>query len=104
MSDTFSAEGGPFRGARASPEPEVTPSQDYSAGKMDFSTILHIIATEIDVEPEMLTDDTVLKDLGIDSIIQISTVARLQEHVERTLPSGLLMQYNTVAKLRKYVS
>lgn len=68
----------------------------------DFNELLAIIAAEIGVEPGCLTDNVLLEDLGIDSIIQISLVARLQERVAKPLPQGFLLEFNSVAKLRGF--
>lgn len=59
----------PARHVAASPRPEPTQNQEKRASKVHFDTVLHVIAAEIGVETETLTDDTILEDLGIDSII-----------------------------------
>ncbi|KAI8635444.1 hypothetical protein F5Y19DRAFT_407791 [Xylariaceae sp. FL1651] len=69
---------------------------------VSFETILDIVAAEIGVESECLTDDISLEDLGVDSIIQISVVARLEEYMPEPLPPAFLMTHNTVPKLRAF--
>ncbi|KAK2593654.1 hypothetical protein QQS21_008658 [Conoideocrella luteorostrata] len=76
--------------------------ENTARDKIDFTKLLGILAAEINVQPESLTDDMALEDLGVDSIIQISVIARLQECVAQPLSSNLLMKYNSVAKLRDY--
>ncbi|KAJ3578716.1 hypothetical protein NPX13_g1854 [Xylaria arbuscula] len=71
---------------------------------VNFEEIVVILAEELGVEPESLTDEVSLPDLGVDSIIEISVVARLQGHTAETLPQAFLMKYNTISKLKEYFS
>ncbi|KAK5630376.1 hypothetical protein RRF57_006091 [Xylaria bambusicola] len=71
---------------------------------VDFETIIAIMAAEIGVDPGSLTDDIALQDLGVDSIIELSIIARLQEHISEPLPPAFLMKYNTISKLRSFFS
>ena len=80
------------------------PLMDKLALGVDFQQVIDVLASEIGVEPETLTDDTMLEDLGVDSIIQISAVARLEECLREPLPKGFLIKHNSVAKLREYFS
>jgi len=84
------------------PKNESSSSGSGGGGGAGFPQILSIIAGEIGVEEESLTDDVVLEDLGVDSIIQISLVSSIQECLNDTLPAGFLVENNSVAKLRKY--
>ena len=68
----------------------------------DFNNLLAVMGDEIGVEPDSLTDSVLLDDLGIDSIIQISLIARLQENLAKPLPQGFLLEFNSIAKLRRY--
>ncbi|KAJ8133084.1 hypothetical protein O1611_g542 [Lasiodiplodia mahajangana] len=68
----------------------------------NFETIIDILAAEIGVQSESLTDDISLQDLGVDSIIELSIVARLQEHTSEALPSAFLLKNNNVPKLRAF--
>ena len=73
-----------------------------SGGNVDFDKILAIMAEETGVEPDSLKDDSLLDDLGVDSIIQISLIARIQEYLAKPLSPGLLVDFNSIAKLRLY--
>ncbi|KAI0433456.1 hypothetical protein F5Y09DRAFT_298970 [Xylaria sp. FL1042] len=68
----------------------------------NFKTIINVLAAEIGVEPECLTDDILLQDLGVDSIIELSVVARLQEYVSEPLPPAFFMKYNKISQLRDF--
>ncbi|KAI0509542.1 hypothetical protein F5B22DRAFT_325952 [Xylaria bambusicola] len=72
--------------------------------RVDFEAIIAIVAAEIGVDPRSLTDDIALQDLGVDSIIELSVVARLQEHLSEPLPPAFLMKYNTISKLKEFFS
>ncbi|KAI1178437.1 hypothetical protein F4777DRAFT_96275 [Nemania sp. FL0916] len=89
----------------SSPPKEQTNGQHQASnGKtgVDFGTIIDILAAEIGVESGSLTDDVSLQDLGVDSIIELSVVARLQEHVAQPLPPAFIMNNNNISKLRAY--
>jgi acyl carrier protein len=70
--------------------------------RMRFESVIDILAAEIGVESEYLTDDILLKELGVDSIIELSVVARLQEYMSETLPPAFLMKHNSISKLREF--
>ncbi|KAI1130878.1 hypothetical protein F5Y10DRAFT_288595 [Nemania abortiva] len=69
---------------------------------VNFKTIIDILATEIGVEPQSLTDDISLQDLGVDSIIEISLVARLHEYMPEPLPPAFFIENNSISKLRAF--
>ena len=79
-------------------------SNGGSGGAVDFGEILAIMADEIGVEPDSLNDDVLLDDLGVDSIIQISLIARIQEYLAKPLFPSLLMEYNSITKLRRFLA
>ncbi|KAI1292422.1 hypothetical protein F5Y03DRAFT_375883 [Xylaria venustula] len=80
------------------------PKAPISNGKsrIDVDTIIEILATEIGVQPESLTDDVVLQDLGVDSIIELSVVARLQQYISDPLPPAFFINNNNISKLRAF--
>ncbi|KAI0877071.1 hypothetical protein GGS24DRAFT_512251 [Hypoxylon argillaceum] len=78
------------------------PQPTNAKSDVNFETIIKILATEIGVEPECLTDDLSLQDLGVDSIIEISVVSRLQEYISERLPPAFLMKNNNIPKLRAF--
>ncbi|KAI1377814.1 hypothetical protein F4677DRAFT_413633 [Hypoxylon crocopeplum] len=69
---------------------------------VNFETIIDILAAEIGVESESLTDDILLEDIGVDSIIELSVVAHLQEYMPEPLPPAFLMKNNSISKLRAF--
>lgn len=83
-------------------EPNHEPLISDGESSVNFETIISILAAEIGVEPEVLTDEVSLPDLGVDSIIELSVVARLQEYVPKPLPPAFFMKNDTVAKLRAF--
>ena len=87
---------------RSNEKVEPTVSGGSGSGSVDFSEILAVMAEEIGVEPGSLTDDVLLDDLGVDSIIQISLVASIQELLPDPLPAGLLLEHDSIAKLRRF--
>ena len=92
----------------ASPEPAPEllrngkASNGGRSGAIDFGEILALMAEEIGVKPDSLDDDVLLDDLGVDSIIQISLIARIQKYLAKPLSPGLLMEFNSIAKLRRF--
>ena len=72
------------------------------SGAVDFGTVLDILAEETGVELGSLDDDVLFDDLGIDSIIQISLIARFREYLGKPLPASLLVERNSIVKLRHY--
>ncbi|KAJ2973845.1 hypothetical protein NUW58_g8835 [Xylaria curta] len=78
------------------------PSISNGKAGANFKTIIDILAAEIGVESESLTDDVSLQDLGVDSIIELSVVARLQEYIPEPLPPAFLLKNNNVAKLKTF--
>ncbi|KAI0974689.1 hypothetical protein F4678DRAFT_485714 [Xylaria arbuscula] len=80
------------------------PKPPTSNGKssIDIDTVIDILAAEIGVESESLTDDISFQDLGVDSIIELSVVARLQEYVPEPLPPAFFMNNNNISKLRAF--
>ena len=99
----------PLKAVLAVPEPRLeqpgeikaNPSAECVEG-VDFDRIIAIIASEIGVEPDSLTDDILLDDLGVDSIIQISLKTGIQELLAEPLPDSLFVEYNSIAKLRRF--
>ena len=73
-----------------------------NGGVVNFDEIVTVIAAEIGVEADSLTDGVLFDELGVDSIIQISVFARIQECLDKPLPAGLFVEHNNVAKLRQF--
>ena len=92
----------------ASPDPALEQlcngkaSNGGSGRAVDFDEILAVIAEEIGIESDSLNDDTPLGELGVDSIIQISLIARIQEYLAKPVSPSLLVDFNSIAKLRQF--
>ena len=94
----------------SSPDPKPVPEHQTtgnmpngnSSSTVDFGTILNILAEETGVDPGSLDDDALFQDLGVDSIIQISLIARFREYLAKPLTASLLVECNSVAKLRRF--
>lgn len=54
------------------------------------------------MDPGVINDESLLDDLGVDSLMQISIIGKLRAYVKDTLPGSLLMQYNSISKQRAF--
>lgn len=54
------------------------------------------------MDPRVINDESLLDDLGVDSLMQISIVSKLRDYVKEPLPGSLLMQYNSISKQRAF--
>ncbi|KAJ5345900.1 Acyl transferase/acyl hydrolase/lysophospholipase [Penicillium brevicompactum] len=70
----------------------------------DHSNILQIIASEVGVEVSELTDDVMFADLGVDSLLTISIVARLNSVLDQEVPNSLFADHPSVRELQGYLS
>ena len=75
-----------------------------SGAAIKFEEILAVIADETGVELDELDDDVLLGDLGIDSIIQLSLIARMEEYLAKPLPASLFLDFDSIAGLRLFFS
>lgn len=89
-------------GVSLDPAPEHVSGENGSDGVVSFEKILAVIADEIGVEPSSLDDSVLLDDVGIDSIVQISLTARIQEYFPKPLSPKMFLDANSIAKLRRY--
>ncbi|KAL1600856.1 Type I Iterative PKS [Paraconiothyrium brasiliense] len=62
------------------------------------------VCSETGVDKNEITEETYLVDLGIDSLLTISLLAKLQEQADLSIPSSDFMAFDTVGDLRRYVS
>jgi iterative type I PKS product template protein len=67
-----------------------------------FPLVLQLIAREVGVELEELSDDAIFEDLGIDSLLTISIGTKLKDELQLDLPMALFSQCEKVAQLRDY--
>ncbi|KGO38588.1 Acyl transferase/acyl hydrolase/lysophospholipase [Penicillium expansum] len=70
----------------------------------DNSNVLQIIASEVGVDVSELTDDVMFADLGVDSLLTISIIARLSSELNQEIPSSLFMNYPSVRELCGHLS
>lgn len=65
-----------------------------------FQIIANSLATATGSEPSEFTDDTLISDIGVDSIMAIEVVAALKE-LGVDLPAGFVFEYPTIGDLRR---
>jgi iterative type I PKS product template protein len=65
-----------------------------------FQLIVDSLATATGSDPSEFTDDTLVSDVGVDSIMTIEVVAALKE-VGVDLPAGFVFEYPTIGDLRR---
>jgi acyl transferase domain-containing protein/acyl carrier protein len=83
------------------------PHSSVSASQIDPSAtnaILSILASELGVDLSSIKEDEPLEDLGVDSIMAMTLLARMQKGVGTgsKLPGTLLVEYNSFGKLRAF--
>jgi acyl carrier protein len=72
------------------------------AGAVDFDDVLQILAEEIEVDQDTITDQTHLTDLGVDSLLSLMIGSRLRDELDIEIdPSSLLDTLSSVGALRK---
>jgi iron transport multicopper oxidase len=94
-------------------ESDITPSPTVSRGDTPFSSIgqtpepgaasdhssdlfRKIIAQEVGVDPSEIEDDTLLADLGVDSLLSLSILGTIKAQTGRVLPSSFLIDHPTL--------
>jgi acyl carrier protein len=71
-------------------------------GAINFDDVLKIMAEEIEVAPDTITDQTSLPDLGVDSLLSLLIGSRLRDELDIEIdPSSLLDTLSTVGALRQ---
>lgn len=68
-----------------------------------FGTVLEAIASEVGVELDELSDDILFSDIGVDSLLSISIVARLGTILGEVVPTTLFSECIFVRDLRQYI-
>lgn len=66
-----------------------------------FGLILDSIAKSTGSDPSEFMDDTVVADLGVDSIMAIEIIATMRAESGLDLPAAFIFEYPTVADLRR---
>ncbi|MCJ1312673.1 polyketide synthase pks13 [Agyrium rufum] len=73
--------------------------EDSNSGIFDL--IVGSIARSTGSDPAEFTDDTVVSELGVDSIMAIEIVATVKTEVEVDLPASFIFNYPTIGDLRR---
>ncbi|KAF1967773.1 alpha/beta-hydrolase [Bimuria novae-zelandiae CBS 107.79] len=77
--------------------------QRYLGNRSMIAKILNIIAEEIGVERDELTDDSEFVDYGVNGVLAKAIVARIANDVNTGLQSSIFDDYPTVADLRDHL-
>ncbi|KAK2786783.1 polyketide synthase pks13 [Onygenales sp. PD_12] len=91
--------------AVASVQPQVSEAQEveeeYAPDAGLFDAILDSISKATGSEPSEFTDDTMVADLGVDSIMAIEVVATVKAESGLDLPATFVFEYPTIGDLRR---
>ena len=97
---------------------DTTPSPSVSRGETPFSSIgqtpepgaardhsaelfRKIISQEVGVDASEIEDDTLLADLGVDSLLSLSILGAIKAQTGRVLPSSFLIDHPTLKDIQK---
>lgn len=76
-------------------------SQD-SHGSSVFQNVLALIASELGMRINEFSDSTRFEDVGVDSLLTISILSKLQEILQIELSTSLFQTHTTVGQLKAY--
>ena len=71
---------------------------------MDTSNIINIIAEQLGVSPEEITEETAFADLGVDSFDLFQVISALEEEFEVTFNTDDTDKIKTVKDAIDYIS
>ncbi len=77
-------------------------SVDDDDNAVAFELVRKTLAEEIGVSESDLTDDEELSELGLDSLMSLTVLGRLQEALEIELSSDFLLTRTTMGAIREY--
>jgi acyl transferase domain-containing protein/acyl carrier protein len=77
---------------------QLKPSPDQT----NIPHILNVLASELGVPVDDTTEHELFEDMGVDSIMSMTLLAKMQECMPMKLPGSLLLERNSFAKLRDY--
>jgi iterative type I PKS product template protein len=66
-----------------------------------ISGLLAVVAAEVGVSPEDITDETIFGDLGVDSLMAITVLSTLRNELGLDLPPTFFMDYDTVGAAKQ---
>lgn len=79
------------------PASSIGQTPDPVASKAQSAELFRsIIASEVGVDPSEIEDDTLLADLGVDSLLSLSILGTIKAQTGRVLPSSFLMDHPTL--------
>ncbi|KAF2877122.1 hypothetical protein BDV95DRAFT_644000 [Massariosphaeria phaeospora] len=80
----------------------TVPMKQSSESTVDISQVLSVLASELGINVEALDDQELLEDMGVDSIMGMTLLAKMQESFTAKLPSQLLVEQNSFGKLKTF--
>ena len=81
-------------------EPEKQEGESAADARL-FNAILDSISKATGTDPSEFRDDTMIADLGVDSIMAIEVVATVKDVSGLDLPAAFVFEYPTIGDLRK---
>ena len=71
---------------------------------MDEANIMSIIAEQLDVEEESLSEDTVFSDIGADSLDLFQIISALEEAYDIEIDPDAAEQIKTIGDAMEYIA
>ena len=91
-----------FSTGNNSPDVSITPDSMSHISDEDSPDALKVIfSSEVGVSPDEITEDTVLTELGIDSLLSLSILNAIKIHMGRDLPANFLYDHHTFGEVRE---
>ncbi|GES66779.1 polyketide synthase [Aspergillus terreus] len=89
------------------PTPESVPRRRRAEQTLQASTVwqqaLRVIANEIGVQVDQLTDDVEFADMGVDSLMSLTILGSFRETLNLDVPASLFEDCSSVRSLRKFL-
>ena len=96
---TSAAKPAPAKSAAPKAAPKKKPSGANHGGPL--AKMLEVIAEEVGVSSNELSDDDTFAQLGVDSLLSLTVISRFREGMGLEVPKSLFQDCETVADLRK---
>ncbi|KAI9670205.1 MAG: Type I Iterative PKS [Alyxoria varia] len=87
--------------APAAPKPVKAAPKPASTGGM-VPKVMKVIAEETDVDMAELVDEAAFDNLGVDSLLSLTILAKLREELDMDIPASLFTDNETVGDLKKF--
>ncbi|KAI9875645.1 MAG: hypothetical protein M1830_008148 [Pleopsidium flavum] len=75
-----------------------------SSGISATSKTLRVIATECEIEPSELVDSCAFENIGVDSLLSLTILAKLREEIDPNISSSLFTGHPTVGDLKRHLT